>query len=371
MEKPSIIHGYSVFIMPQTLRENRKASGYLADFPGTTGNCAACHAPGVAVDAPLTTDLNQIRSIVTAGIQCDFCHKISGLYINPATNQPYKNMPGVMSIQFLRPPEGDQIFVGPFPDIHDPDTYLPVFDESRFCASCHQFAFWGTEIYNSYGEWLDSDYAEQNITCQDCHMPPSGEAYFALADRGGLEHPPESIPSHFQLGIEDEDFMQTTISMDALSEVEDGELNLQITLTNAGAGHHVPTDHPGRNMILVVTAVDQDGNLLSLVRGSVIPDWAGNLAGKPGKVFAKILEDARTGEFPVVDYWNPTVIRSDTRIPANSNDVSVYKFQTMQLVRLLSRFRYFSAVSSNRLQKYMDGITRMFSLLMKLSSSNL
>lgn len=29
------------------------ASGYLVDFPGTTGNCAACHAPGVAVDAPL------------------------------------------------------------------------------------------------------------------------------------------------------------------------------------------------------------------------------------------------------------------------------------------------------------------------------
>lgn len=90
----------------------------------------------------------------------------------------------------------------------------------------------------------------------------------------------------------------------------------------------MPTDHPGRNMILLVTAIDQDGNHFSQISGSVIPDWAGDLAGKPGRVYAKILENARTGEFPVVDYWNPTVIRSDTRIPANSNDVSVYKFQT-------------------------------------------
>jgi hypothetical protein len=272
--------------------------------------------------------MNQVRSEVTAGIQCDFCHKIVGLYLNPATDETYPNMPGVMSIRILRPPEGDQIFVGPFPDIHDPDTYQPVFNESRYCASCHQFSFWGTEIYNSYGEWLDSAYAEEDITCQDCHMPPSGEAYFALPDQGGLEHPPESIPSHFQLGLGDELFMRSTLSMDTMQKVADGEVALQVTLANTGAGHHVPTDHPGRNMILTVTARDQNGKLLPQLGGPVIPEWAGDLAGNPGKVFAKVLADARTGEYPVVDYWNPTVIQADSRIPANSSYVTVYKFPT-------------------------------------------
>ena len=32
--------------------------GYRRDFPGTNGICAACHAPGAAVDAPFSTDMN-------------------------------------------------------------------------------------------------------------------------------------------------------------------------------------------------------------------------------------------------------------------------------------------------------------------------
>ena len=46
------------------------------------------------------------------------------------------------------------MFFGPYPDIHDPDTYAPDMSESAFCAPCHQFSFWGTPIYTSYDEWL-------------------------------------------------------------------------------------------------------------------------------------------------------------------------------------------------------------------------
>jgi hypothetical protein len=120
--------------------------------------------------------------------------------------------------------------------------------------------------------------------------------------------------------------MQSTISMDTMRKVEDGKLTLQVTLTNTGAGHHVPTDHPGRNMILKVTALDQNGNSIPQSDGPVIPEWAGDLGGSPGKVFAKVLANARTGEYPVVDYWNPTVIKTDTRIPANFSYITVYKF---------------------------------------------
>ncbi|MHC4216056.1 MAG: multiheme c-type cytochrome, partial [Planctomycetota bacterium] len=55
--------------------------GFRLDFPGTTGNCASCHAPGAAVNAPFVTDMNTIRDERVAGIHCDFCHKLGGAYL--------------------------------------------------------------------------------------------------------------------------------------------------------------------------------------------------------------------------------------------------------------------------------------------------
>jgi hypothetical protein len=302
------------------------APGFIADFPGTAGNCANCHAPGAGLDAPFTTDMNDVRDDVTVGIQCDFCHKVGGIYLDPE-DQTYANVPGVLSMQPLRPPEGEQIFIGPYPDIHDPDTYHPVFSESAFCAPCHSFSFWGTEIYNSYGEWLASDYAEQGITCQDCHMPPSGDSIFALPEQGGLEHPPETIPSHFQLGVTDQDFMRSTLEMEVAYEVVDDTLKLEISLTNATAGHHVPTDHPGRHMILLITTLNADDTPVPLRIGNTLPPWIGDLAGETGQVYAKVLKNVRTGHFPAVDYWNPTLIHSDTRIAANETRVATFEFE--------------------------------------------
>ncbi len=303
------------------------ASGYLVDFPGTAGNCAACHAPGAAVDAPFSTDMNRVRGEITAGIHCDFCHKTGGIYLDPANGLTYPNVPGVLAMALLRPPDGDQIFIGPYLDIHDPDTYSPQISESDFCATCHQFSYWGTEIYNSYGEWLDSSYSQRGITCQDCHMPPSGDEYFALQSQGGLSHPPETIPSHFQLGLKDEEFMQTSLEMEVRSRVDDGRLTVRVELINTGAGHHVPTDHPGRHLILIIKAVDQSGNPLTQLSGPVIPAWSGDEAGMPGTVYAKVLEDALTGQYPVVNYWNPTLIHNDNRIPADGGREEEFSFR--------------------------------------------
>ncbi len=41
------------------------------------------------------------------------------------------------------------------------DTYLPLYQQSQYCAPCHYGIFWDTTIYNSYGEWLDSPYSSQ------------------------------------------------------------------------------------------------------------------------------------------------------------------------------------------------------------------
>lgn len=302
-------------------------SGYVKDFPGTSGNCANCHAPGIAVDQPFTANMTSVRDQITSGIHCDFCHKVGGVYLDPANKQVYPNTAGVLSMRMLRPPEGDQIFIGPYPDIHDPDTYHPVFSQSDFCAPCHQFSFWGTQIYNSYGEWLASDYAVQGITCQDCHMAPNGDQYFALPETGGLSHPPETIPSHQQLGIKDIAFMKSTLDLAVSHEVTNGVLDLTVSLTNIAAGHHVPTDHPGRHIILVVQAFDPHGNSIPSTQGAQIPSWAGDFYGETGVVYAKVLEDAKTGDYPVVNYWKQTLIHSDNRIAANERRDEHFSFR--------------------------------------------
>jgi hypothetical protein len=104
-------------------------------------------------------------------------------------------------------------------------------------------------------------------------------------------------------------------------------IHVSVKLTNVGAGHHVPTDHPGRQMILVVTAQDGAGQSLLQLTGDTIPQWGGAQAGQPGKAYAKLLQDAITGEYPVVSYWKQTSILSDNRLWALESDSSAYTFR--------------------------------------------
>ncbi len=300
--------------------------GYINDFPGTAGNCANCHAPGTAVDGYLTTNMNDIRDEITAGIHCDYCHKVGGVYLDPAGKTVHPNAPGVQSQKMLRPPAGDNIFFGPYDDIPDPDTYLPLTTQSQFCAPCHQFSFWGTPIYESYSEWLASSYSNQGITCQNCHMLPTGDTFYALPEVGGLPHPPDTIPSHLQLGATSTNLLQNSVTL-SVDLLQDGaDILVSVEITNTEVGHHVPTDHPGRHLILTVRAVDGQGRSLMQLRGPRVPDWGGVQAGDPGKAYAKVLRDIASGLYPVVSYWKQTTILIDNRIPAGEGDTSTFTF---------------------------------------------
>jgi hypothetical protein len=323
--------------------------GYVLDFPGTAGNCATCHAPGAALDAPFTADMNALTGADTFGVHCDFCHKVADIYLDPATGLPYDNAPGVVSMEVRRPfPESEryQLFFGTFDDDNVPeeDTYLPLIEESRFCAPCHQFSMWGTPIYESYREWLESAYPAMGIECQSCHMPPDGVTTNVAPGHGGVERDPSTIHAHTQPGAADENLLRETVSMTLEARQVGRLVRATVSITNTGAGHHVPTDFPGRHMILTVTASDGQGGPLARESGPLVPDWGGPQAGLAGKAFAKVLRDVETGEAPVVSYWNQTVIVSDNRIPAMASDVSHYAFALPEgggpvAVRVELRFR--------------------------------
>jgi len=309
--------------------------GYKDDFPGTAGNCATCHAPGAATDdKPFTADMNELAGVEMEGVFCDFCHKVAGVYLDPATGLPYPNMPGVQSMQLNRPPAGTHMFYGPFDDVTRRVSYLELEKESQFCAPCHQFSFWGTPIYESFREWLESPYPSMGIECQTCHMKPTGVDYFVFPEKGGVIRDPQLIASHLQPGASDVELLQNTVEMTVSGQQVADRLQVTVAITNTEAGHHVPTDFPGRHMVLVVTAAGGQGagqgagqgQALPLQNGPVVPEWGGEHAGQPGEAYAKVLKDVVTGESPVVSYWKQTLIESDNRLPAFGSDVTVYDF---------------------------------------------
>jgi len=100
-----------------------------------------------------------------------------------------------------------------------------AFEDSRFCASCHQFAQDGPRLNGKlrediYNQWRASVYPERGETCQTCHMPER---------------------RHLWRGIGDADMVRRALAIDlkALS-LSGGQIQLQLRLGNAGAGHHFP-----------------------------------------------------------------------------------------------------------------------------------
>jgi hypothetical protein len=281
-------------------------------------------------------DPTQLTGVETEGVSCDFCHKIWDVRLNPTTNLPFPNMPGVLSFEFRRPPEGHQFFAGPLDDVAPgEDTYSHLQSQSQICAPCHFGVFWDTQVYNSFGEWLASPYSdpETGQTCQDCHMPPLGNTHFTRPEMGGRERDPATIFSHRMPGAGDEELLQNAVSLDVKAQIQGDQVLVNITITNDKTGHHVPTDSPLRQIFLLVQATGPDGSVLELLDGPVLPDWAGigdpaqgYYAGLPGHGYAKILSELWTEISPTGAYWNPTRILSDNRIPAMESDTTRYTF---------------------------------------------
>jgi len=303
--------------------------GYKLDFPDSVGNCAACHLPAAALEDPLGTDPALVSGVNQLGSHCDYCHKISDVILDPGSGLPAENMPGVLSMEMMRPQPHTQIFFGPYDDVDaGSDTYLPLQQESRFCAACHNASFWGVPIYESYAEWLASPYSdpESGQTCQDCHMAPDGLTTNFAPGRGGQERAPQTIPSHDFPGASSEVLLQHTADLALEVARKNGDLQVDVRVTNAFAGHHIPTDSPLRQIFLRVSAVDGSGRPLPLLEGAVLPDWAGDLEGEPGRYYAKILEQLWTEESPTGAYWTQTRIVEDTRLKALESESSSYFF---------------------------------------------
>ncbi|MBZ0170661.1 MAG: cytochrome c family protein [Kofleriaceae bacterium] len=124
-----------------------------------------------------------------------------------------------------------------------------AFERAEFCKGCHQFepdgyALNGKLLENTYNEWKEGPYARAGKSCQSCHMPGR---------------------RHLWRGIHDPEMVKQGVSVRLLLDkkrYQVGEqLRAEITLTNTGVGHDVPT-YVTPKIVVRFELVDADGKLV-------------------------------------------------------------------------------------------------------------
>ena len=129
-----------------------------------------------------------------------------------------------------------------------------AFEDSRFCAVCHQFPESGTRmngtlLENTYEEWRNSVPGRAGQTCQSCHMP----------DR-----------RHLWRGIHDPE--ETTRALTAkinLYMLDSEHMLVQANITNSGAGHHFPT-YVVPEVVFTLRLVDPVGHLKGEIARTIV-----------------------------------------------------------------------------------------------------
>jgi hypothetical protein len=291
------------------------------EHPLGSAVCAACHAPTFR-DPTLEYDLGKVKGADARGVHCDYCHKI----VDAPTDKLGMRF-GRDGLRLLRPAGQEQLFFGPLDDAHRPGesfAYAPLYQESRYCASCHEGLVFGVHAYGTYSEWLDSPARRQGKHCQSCHMTPTGVLTNIAPGKGGIERDPRTLASHSFPGGQ-EDMLRRCLRLSVKLHSEEKMVRAEVEVRAEDVGHRVPTGFIDRHLLLVVEAFDAAGKPVPLRAGPRLPAAAGkDLAGVPGWLYARLLKD-RDGRGPL-PFWLPPAEVADTRLETGRPDRQTFTF---------------------------------------------
>jgi hypothetical protein len=244
-------------------------------------------------------------------------------------------------------------------------SYNPLFDQGNFCSQCHSHIVnltkgkawnWGKvytaaewrgfglkdgrtlPVQTTYQEWkqwqnrLPPGDPDKGKTCQDCHMSWRKDMLpydHYVVDGGarnmwGTYRDPKNIhPHQFDGGTPTQ--LKTALSMEIDGHIDKDVLTVAVYVTNADAGHWVPTGETLRSILLRLDVRDGNGKPLKMFAGKRLPAWADrHVPGRPGAVFARVLQDA--AGHPNVPYWRAVSVAADTRIRPKTTVTLTYKF---------------------------------------------
>lgn len=326
-------------------------------------SCVKCHTPvGNATGYPkkLSDDVSKIPEIALQGIQCDYCHSVK------AVKQIFNN--GLV----LMPGHGEDdpgIKYGPFKDavsdFHE-TQYSRLHTESEICGTCHNvkhLAF-GTDLETTYTEWKNSPYNSNDpakrITCQGCHMyqrpgiPATGSTKRpenpGTSTDDSVERP--HIFTHYFVGgnlfVPGRFHAQEKVEM-ARERLENAaalsmdislvkQKKLDITVTNTGAGHSIPTGVSDLRQVWLEVIIKDKNNKIQFQSGVI-----NNKGELPENcvIFRTVFGDGNGKQ--VINIAKARQILSDNRIKAKQSVAEIFKLQRVPekgstiTVRLLYR----------------------------------
>jgi hypothetical protein len=248
MMSQSFIHAwdeieYFELALPHALKEEKVA--------GVKAGCNGCHAPLAYLAGDIPPQRPSAGTRANEGVSCEVCHSITGFEGDLPFNFNWTIEPGDVKQGTREGVESDyhEIAVNDF--LHT----------AEFCGTCHNekdpFGQW---VKATHLEWKEGPWAEAGIVCQDCHMPV-GEGQ--LSDDGEIF---PDVRQHLFLGAHSASKLRGSVELlvlPAAAGVGRGEtLRLDVTVTNAKAGHMIPTGSAEERVVwLHVEAVDAAGNV--------------------------------------------------------------------------------------------------------------
>jgi hypothetical protein len=250
-----------------------------------------CHSP----TTNLSGDLDLSDPISKEGVTCAFCHSVTAID-QEARQDRFTNEPARLKTNGAET-VSDRHF-----EKHD------IILSAEFCAGCHEWVNAnGLKILSTYTEWKESFLAAEKILCQQCHMPKS---FGGGSPEGSKTMRPTNL--HFQMGGHSQDQLVAAAQLDVTPEVTEKEIRLEVAVTNAKAGHKLPTGIPNRKMKLLVELYDRRGRLLDSRK----------------EVFSRVIADAQG---LVLDDVTDQIIRgarelSDNRIAPKETRRRTYVF---------------------------------------------
>lgn len=206
--------------------------------PKGANACLNCHTP--LAEQKFTSHLDLQTSLKSpeknrlrnAGVSCAACHMRKWQRFGPPPS--YSGETGKINTP-----------------MHGGFVASKDFENSNFCASCHQFpASWGTvngkALENTLTEWKASRFAKEGVHCQQCHMPERKHLFKGI-------HDPEMTRKGLKIKIK---------------KTKGGGI---LSITSHWIGHAFPTYMTPKVHIIAI-AQDKTGHALQTWRWAIFRD---------------------------------------------------------------------------------------------------
>ncbi|MEW5901370.1 MAG: multiheme c-type cytochrome [Acidobacteriota bacterium] len=213
-------------------------ASYMESYLLSTGEakslCLPCHAPVVNMNK----DFDLKMEVTKEGVSCDFCHSIKAVHLDRTENRFEFDAGGKKRGPLLKSSS----------PAHETEP-SDLFKSSEFCASCHEYTnAHGIVILGTFSEWKNSPYVNEDVQCQDCHMP---------LIEGNVADPKIKVPSQKMINRHAISAAHSTEQLEKAVRVEiknvekdSNFIYVEVEVANIGSGHAVPTGIPSRKLIL-------------------------------------------------------------------------------------------------------------------------